>query len=453
MGLRAYHPAEVISLFAVSHKLLLSRFLTRLGDQAWEFAVPISLAILFPNALSLVAGLFLCNKLGVFLLQPIVAQAMDRWSRMSTSLVGISTQAFGVLIVAICLCVLALQTDSEVLTLTSTPDQWLLLAGVSLGSVTASLGAGLMDIAVGQDWLPHLASGNQLASLNSQLKRIDLATEVLAPALAGIFFAMSDSVFLLTGFVIVASWNLISFVPEFFLLRSVFRSNPRLAESDVVVSRERKRFFLSGLLDGWQSLFQHPSALAVFAYSCLWVTVLSPHGVLLTTFLKGSWEASEATLGLFRGAGAVFGLAATILFPWLYRRFGLVQTTRIFILFQSFVLCLGLPFFFLRSVDGYLFLFFVLLSRIGLYGFSIGETEIRQRTIASGQRGRVNGSAASLNSLATLLIFLLATLIPSHEQFYLLVIISVAFVSVGAVFFQVWSRRTHLDKASNQNLQ
>lgn len=440
-------------LLTVSRRLLLSRLLTRLGDQAWEFAVPVSIAILFPDALSLVAALFLFNKLGVFLLQPVVAQAMDRWSRLSTSLLGISMQACGVFVASVCLYALALRPDIGSFILNSQTNQWLPLVGVSIGSVTASLGAGLMDIAVGQDWLPHIAPENRLTHLNAQLKRIDLATEILAPALAGLLFALTASMFPLTGFLIVALWNLVSFVPEFFLLRSVFRSSPRLAKSSVTVPKERTRFFLSGLMDGWRTLFQHPSALSVVAYSCLWVSVLSPHGVLLTTFLKGSWQASEAKLGLFRGAGAIFGLAATFLFPSLNRKFGLVQTTRFFIIFEASVLLLSLPFFFLKTGDGYLFLFFILLSRVGLYGFSIGETEIRQRTIAAGQRGLVNGTAASLNSVATLLIFLIAALIPSQEQFYRLVIVSVAFVSIGSVCFQVWSRRTNLDRAPSQPLR
>lgn len=420
--------------------------MTRMGDQAWEFAVPVTVALLFPTQLSLVATIFLATKLGVFLLQPLVAGLIDRWSRWRTAVAGIMAQVLSVLLISVCLVMLTTQPEfaqHEVFggSMNLSELSILLLTGVTAGSVTAALGSGLMDIAVGQDWLPMVIHSQDLSRVNAQMKRIDLFAEVIAPVVAGALLSLESQTVPVFGLVVLAVWNLFSFVPELTLLRSVFRSSPALSKQSVFVSEDRIRFFLSRLVRGWREFFRQPIALAMIAYACLWLSVLSPHGALLTSFLKGSWQISETVLGAFRGAGALFGLSATFLFPRVRAKFGLINASRIFIFFQSITLIAALIFFFLGSVNGSLFLAMILLSRVGLYGFSLGEGEIRQLNIAPGLRGRVNGAATALNSLATLLIFAVGSLLPSQQLFSVLVLISVISVVIGAVLFHLWARR------------
>jgi iron-regulated transporter 1 len=273
------------------------------------------------------------------------------------------------------------------------------------------------------------------------MKRIDLLTEVFAPVIAGILLSLELNSILLSGFMLVAFWNVCSFIPELILLRSVFISSAELKTQSVLVSKERTGLVFAGILSGWREFFAHPVALSMVAYSCLWFSVLSPHGVLLTSFLKGSWKVSEPMLGIFRAAGAVFGLTATFLFPLIRRRIGLTRATALFIQCQAVAVVLALVFFFAGSLNGAAFLLMVLFSRIGLYGFSIGEGEIRQLNLADGMRGKISGVATALNSVATLFIFALGSFLPSHEQFFVLVIASVCAVVIGSVLFQLWTRR------------
>ena len=437
-------------MLKVSHKLLVSRFLTRMGDQAWDFAVPVSIAFLFPNQLSLVAALFLVTKAGLFLLQPRVAALIDHWSRWRTAVVGIAAQLLSVICVALFLLLLVRQPElmSEGSELSGL--SFALLVAISVGSITASLGSGLMDIAVGQDWLPLVIEKRHLSVVNSQMKRVDLLTEVVAPVLAGVVLSMQFDSVPLAGLMCVALWNVLSFVPELILLRSVFLSSRELKAMNVVVAEERTESFLSGLTSGWRQFFSHPIAFSMVAYSCLWLSVLSPHGVLLTSFLKGSWHLSEPVLGIFRGAGAIFGLSATFLFPRIRSRLGVAKTSSLFIQFQAVTVLMALVCFFTEFLSGFAFLLMILFSRIGLYGFSIGEGEIRQQNIALGSKGKVNGVASSLNSLATLFLFAIGAALPSQEQFYVLVIVSGGSVLVGAVLFHVWMKRTAPGSATIQ---
>jgi iron-regulated transporter 1 len=194
-------------------------------------------------------------------------------------------------------------------------------------------------------------------------------------------------------------------------------------------------------LHGWREFWKHPSALVMLAYAFLWLSALSPHGVLLTSFLKGGWNISEFYLGLFRGLGALFGLLATLIYPRLEAQLGVALSGLTFIGLQALTLIIAVPFFASKSFGGLVFLSLILVSRIGLYGFSLAEMEIRQRTIALGQRGQINGVASSLTSFATLILFGMGTLVGSHEDFKFLFLLSIIAVSTGACTFLYWFKK------------
>ncbi|RYZ81738.1 MAG: ABC transporter substrate-binding protein, partial [Proteobacteria bacterium] len=167
-----------------------------------------------------------------------------------------------------------------------------------------------------------------------------------------------------------------------------------------------------------------------------------PHGVLLTAYLKDGWNLPEWAIGTFRGAGAFFGLISTALFPWVINRWGLLKGTKQFILFQTLAVLGGLGFFFLGGLAGQIgFLTFILFSRIGLYGFSLGETQIRQVGIAPEVRGEVNGFASALTGIATLVLYGAGALLPSTADFKYLVIGSVVFVVIACMVYLLWLRR------------
>lgn len=358
----------------LQNRILLSRLLTRCGVQAWDFAVPVTLIMLFPLQLPLVAFLYLIAKLGAFIFQPWLAGVIDQWKRLNTAALATTLQLASVLCVAFCIFQLAEKTDSSASLLTQ-PALWPLLAGVSLGSVASTLGAGLMDIAVGSDWIPTAVPAHRLSRFNSRLQRLDLLTEVLAPVIAGAILAAGNEGNRLTGFAVIVVWNAVSFIPELLILRNVFHSSNRLQLLKTESSTAARSSLLSQITAGWSEFARQPVAPAMVAYAFLWLSALSPHGVLLTGFLKGGW----------------------------------------------------------------LFLLTILLSRIGLYGFSLGETEIRQTSLPEGLRGKVNGVANALTSLATLLLFASGSALAGVNQFAFMVILSAAAVMMGALIFVRWS--------------
>lgn len=309
-----------------------------------------------------------------------------------------------------------------------------------VAGAVAALGSTLMEISISGDLVPSVIPPDKLAEFNGRFRQVDLATETCAPVIAGILLALPFHDFSLLGFFVIAVWNLLSFWPEFWILRSIFKSCPERSRKSISAPAASKNSLTDNLLRGWRAFLQQPIAPAIIAFAILWLSVLSPHGVLLAAYLKDGWHLPEWEIGVFRGLGAFFGLGATIVFPWVEKRMGLFNATLSFIFFQSFMVSSAFGFFISGGRSGEIgFLFCVLFSRIGLYGFSLGETQIRQTGIKEGQRGEVNGFASALTGVATLLLFAAGTLIPSTQNFIWLVAASVFCVLIATCIFAVWS--------------
>ncbi|MBK8201297.1 MAG: hypothetical protein IPK68_02845 [Bdellovibrionales bacterium] len=100
----------------------------------------------------------------------------------------------------------------------------------------------------------------------------------------------------------------------------------------------------SQIKNGWTSFFREPVSQVVLAYALLWLSVLSPHGVLLTAYLKDGWKLPELTIGIFRGLGAVFGLLATVLFPILVKNMSVNRASFYFFMSSNGSTCFRMPF-------------------------------------------------------------------------------------------------------------
>jgi len=368
-----------------------------------------------------------------------VCARMDRWDRLAAIKAGIVAQTIGVLTGACSLTILAIHSEPV---RWSDPTAIVAFAALVGSGLVSSLGATMMDIAVAQDWLPTVIPQEGLAAVNSRLRQIDLGTELTAPIIAGVLLSLQPASFPLAGFLVIAVWNLISFFPEFKLLQSVYRSVESLANKPLVVSPARKASLISLIGDGWRDFRKQPAAGAMFAYTLLWVTILSPHGVLLAGWLKSVWQLPETAIGAFRGLGAVFGLASTWLFPLAIRKWGLIAGSRSFITFQAICLLGAGLAFRLGEPQAIWFIVLILCSRIGLYGFMLGETQIRQTMIDPAVRGKVNGFGSAMNSMATLAVYGAGTLVSTPEQFSWLIYGSIAFVVLGALTFFGWSKVT-----------
>ncbi len=416
-------------------QLLLSRLLTRSGDQAWDFVIPFALLHAFPGRLQIAALYYLIIKIGAFAITPTVGKWIDSTERTFVVKTGVWIQFFAVAAGMICFWFLDVEAHNGG-TITNTPSVLIHFFSLCLAGIMASLGSLITEISVGNDLAPALVSPERLTVFNSWLRRIDLGTEVGGPILAGFLFSLESSSVHLFGLVLIAFWNLISFIPEYFLLKNVVNKS----------GLKNKKL---NSQTGWRELFQFsfkdsvrsPIFLLIFSYALLWLSVLSPHGVLLAGYLKDKVALPETEIGLFRGLGALFGLVSTFTFPFLVKKLGLITSSKAHLTFQAITLTIGIFAFHSTAAYGiYVFLLMVLFSRIGLYGFSSGEFELRQRLIPEQRRGELNSLSAVMTTLATIVLFSAGSMLPGTDDFKYLVYASLVAVILANILFFKWTQ-------------
>ncbi|MFA5584487.1 MAG: hypothetical protein WDA09_09755 [Bacteriovoracaceae bacterium] len=417
---------------SIERKILLSRFLTRSGDQAWDFAIPIVLITLFPEQLRISFIYFFALKLSSVFLMPYMGKFIDRLNRISCMKLGIGMQVLGALFSALLILVFQMsnKTSFELNPIFISGYIFLIIFGC-----ISSLGSQVMDIAVSNDLVPSVVPATRLSYFNSHLRKLDLVTEVTSPIVAGALLLISVPFLPSFGFYLILLWNLVSFYPEYFLLKEVISSEENLN------IKKQDEVPLLGIFEqikvGLNHFINEPIAPVILFTSIIWISVLSPHGLLLTAFLKSGWDLSEPVIGVFRALGAVFGLSATFIYPMVHQKKGTLKSAKFFILIQSLMLIFSLIFFIMaEGWAKYLFLLFLLLSRIGLYGFSLAETQLRQVHIPINLRGRINGLSTSLNHSMTLIIYGMGIIFSETHEFVYLVVTSVVAVTLAALLFQ-----------------
>lgn len=425
-------------MFRLSSRMLLGRLLTRSGDQAWDFAVPLVLLQLLPGELRIAALYYLLIRIATVFFLPNLTRKIDHIDRLRASQIGIFLQLIGVVVGFASVLAIALTNNHNFQSF----EFVLIFISLVVSGVISQLGSTFMDISIANDLVPSSFEGESLSKFNSRLRQVDLFTEVASPVAAGELLLLASQNLPVLGFCLIALWNVVSFFPEYIILKSIFNERPDLKNKSIKIDSASQEGIFSQIKNGWSSFFREPVALVVLAYALLWFSVLSPHGVLLTAYLKDGWNLPELTIGVFRGLGAVFGLLATVLFPIVVKKLSINRASFLFLTFQAVTLIFAYVLFLSADSFGQIgFLALILLSRIGLYGFSLGEMQIRQTGILPGVRGAVNGFANALTALATIGLFAAGVALPSTEQFKYLVLSSVGFVIIALVVYGLWYRR------------
>jgi len=244
--------------------------------------------------------------------------------------------------------------------------------------------------------------------------------EVVAPVVAGFLLLNTH------GFLIISVINIATFIAEAFLLGIVFRKEPALKREnhEKLAATPKRSFFKSARMASGQYVFP-----LLLTNACLWFTILTPHGSLLTAYLKEAIRLPESTLGILRGVGALVGVLPTFFYERFSKRTNLATFAAISVTFQ--VSCLLLSVLALESAYVYLFLGAIVVSRLGLYSFTLAELEIMQRTVPSNVRLEVAGVRASMNYFSNLVLYSAALVWSQTNQFLILSWSSVTVIAIG----------------------
>jgi iron-regulated transporter 1 len=446
-------PSTKVYNKASSIRISVSHFLTKWGDQMFDFVVPLVMIYIYPDNLQPPAIYALVNQFVCVVFGQSLGNWIDMTPRLKVIRVGIFVQNGAVLVTSVLIYLLVLLRDG--IATNGILDTWSsasVFAAILLTSSVGSLGSMTMNIAVERDWVPVITpvQGGHLTQLNAWMKRIDLSCEVVAPVVVGFLIKWTGVVL---SFVVVAVWNVLSYFPEYFLLTAVYRSHPELASEERAV-KAKEEFGgnpITNIVKGWSLFLKQTVALVVVATTFLWLTVLSPHDPIMAAFLKAS-DVQEEYIGAFRGAGALFGVLATFLFPVLMRRIGLLSACRVFIVWEGVMLIVAMAMFYLNNFVGrILFMTFIILSRVGLYGYDMGEVQIMQTGVPEDIRGTINSIESSFTKLAAMFVFLAAIIASEPQQFVYLMYASAACINIGSILFLIWSCKPSAKRLQEQN--
>nr|CAH0102250.1 unnamed protein product [Daphnia galeata] len=337
----------------VPWKLYSSRMISAWGDRMWMFAVGLFMVELSPSgSLKWPAIYGLTKSLAVVIVASSIGHWIDRSLRWNAAQISLAAQ--NVLVVACAVCVALTFYFKE--RLVAEVDGWGLTTAciliVILGTLAqlASVGSSI----VFKDWIAIIAGGDSetLARMNSTCRSIDLATNMIAPIAVGqVMYFLSHIAVAVT----IASWNVLSFFIECFLLWRIYKEFPNLALKTEVTEKQPLKVlelvlkdaeqgdqptpddnvkigsgkgFLANrfgeFLGSWKIYFTHEVRNAGIGLACLYMTVLGFDSI--TMGYAYSQGVPESILGILLATGAAVGLLGSVAFPFSVRCIGVELT-------------------------------------------------------------------------------------------------------------------------------
>jgi iron-regulated transporter 1 len=293
---------------------------------------------------------------------------------------------------------------------------------ILLGALSSAGSVGV-SICVERDWTKAMCGADALAlgRMNAVMRRIDLLCLMLAPIASGLLMTYAG---LFPAVVIISVYNAVAWMPEIRMLQiaqrhsaalrllkyspsSMTSDDPAIATVVVTdVQQQQKasaaailwsavRAPVVNLVTGWSTYIRQPVLLPAVALAMLYFTVLSL-GFMMTAYVKHQ-GLTEVVVSIFRAAGALTGILATFLYPWLQKRLGILTIGMLGICHQ--LLCLlvavlpvllyhmGLPGGWSQLGLLYCTLTGVALSRTGLWLFDLCVSQLLQDEVEHSELG------------------------------------------------------------------
>ncbi|KAJ0397567.1 hypothetical protein P43SY_003442 [Pythium insidiosum] len=460
--------------------LYVSHFLSAWGDRMWQFAIPILFMEVFVDTLLPSATFSLVMYTACIFTIPSVGRIIDRTNRWTIVKYSIVLENLMIIMSSAVLGLILLVTNADGLHKPEWTPKLTSLFAVTL--VCGGIGQILNDaqtLAIERDWVVVLAGddSSDLASLNTTMRRIDLSCKILGPMAFGIImdFAGDDpTTRAMIGAATVGIWNLVSTPLEYAMSRDIYFLTPELAlavkdnngnddedEDDVSLSARNGKSCdgaaCPGLLASmrrytrmWRSYFRHPVFLLSFAFCALYMTILDG-GALNTAYLK--WRGiPDSILGLSRGAGAVFGLVGTFVFPTIRRWIGRVERVAVVSVWLFWLSLVPVAAAFVitgesRASD-YSMLGCMVFSRVWLWSTDLAETQVMQEWIEPSRRGAINSMQTATYQFFYIIIQFMGIVFHDPREFQALVWYSLAAVLSSAIGFTTWDLKYGRNRAA-----
>ncbi|KZT10586.1 uncharacterized protein LAESUDRAFT_720920 [Laetiporus sulphureus 93-53] len=327
-----------------------------------------------------------------------------------------------------------------------------------------------ISVAIERDWVTIIADGSSvhLTTINTYMRRIDLLCKLLAPLFVSLLTTTASYRFAAS---FLCGVEAVCMVFELLWIAVVYRRFPALSAAQAAkdaarsespqrqqsapnvsalhsFARRIRSYVLSGLSD-WKEFVQHPIFLSSLAISCLYFTVLSFDGTMIS-WLKAETYSDPFIAGM-RGLNVVAGLIGTLAMPFLERKLGLVRAGNWSI--WSEALCLvpvvisfyvGEPPIGKQAPAWNEALLFggMMLSRIGLWAFDLCQLKELQMALSTHpRRNAISALQFSLQNVADMLKYVLTMILSRPSQFRIAALTSFVSVVMGSVTYLAYVRR------------
>lgn len=442
--------------------LYAAHLLSAWGDRMWEFAIPILFMEIFVDTLLPGACFSLVMYATCVIMIPSIGKQLDFANRWKAMRLAIVLENANIIASTGLLGAMLLVTDADGLH----KPEWtwpltLLFVGTLICGGVGQVLSEAQTLGIERDWVVIIAQDHgadrsaSLAQLNTTLRRIDLACKLLGPLAFGVimdFAGRDPSTRAMIGSATVAIWNGLSTPLEYFLTRDIYELVPGLAtkeEGSDSTSKEEgvhqrdpaeDQSTLSRYAGMWGNYSRHPVFLLSFSYCALYMTVLD-NGSLNTAYLK--WRGvPDSLLGSSRGAGAVFGLLGTVLFPYLRRAVSRLERVAVLSIWLFWLFLTPVLVTFMVAgesrLSDYVMLCCMVGARMWLWSADLAETQLMQEWVEPNRRGAINAMQTATYQLFYMLIQGVGVVFHNPRQFEVLVFFSVATVFAAAVGFTLW---------------
>ncbi|GJQ11861.1 hypothetical protein GpartN1_g3652.t1 [Galdieria partita] len=437
--------------------LLIGHATSRLGDQAWNFIVPLVLVVVSQGALWVASFYAICGRIVTLLSGSRLGVYMDTHERIRVVRSGAIISVCSVIWVTFLFAWLLQISDTSTCFhgnwlewLFQQHCSWKIKSLFIFLSITGSgevIGAFLTRVSVERDWIVELVDPENLAHFNATLRRIDLLSEISAPLLVGWWVNTSSISSTVYSILCVGLFNILSFLMEYGILHwmnSVGNWNTHSVTVQEISSRDvvdsQQSHAEDPILSSFSIFIRHPLNWVLLAYACLWFNATSPHGILLTSYLAEE-HVSNLTLGIFRASGAIFGFLGTLAFPWLEKFWGLQFTCLISLLLETITLIFSCILIESSTKNGWSLSFslaMIVVSRVGLYIYELGESLYLQRYTEATQRGRMGAVEGVLTHTAYMGLLTAGLVLNTTQQFLYLWIASAMFAALASLLYIIW---------------
>ncbi|XP_050417924.1 solute carrier family 40 member 1 isoform X2 [Patella vulgata] len=204
----------------------ISHFLSAWGDRMWAFGVGLFLIEIASKSLQLTAIYGLCSAFTYLFFGALVGDWVDKTARLKAAQISLALQN----IFVICCAAVVYVHLWFMVYIKSQWNGWMLILSYAVIIILAILGnmaSMARTIAVEKDWIVEICGRDKdmLAQMTSTLRRIDLATKILAPIATGQIMTYVGLEF---GAVFIGGWNLVTVFIEYYLIWKVYQTVPAL---------------------------------------------------------------------------------------------------------------------------------------------------------------------------------------------------------------------------------